>query len=311
MATLREIRRRISGVKSTQKITKAMKMVAAAKLRRSQDAVISARPYARKMKELLQQLAAVVDVTAQPLFATREVKNVAIIVVTADRGLCGAFNANIIRATVHHIRDNYAQLHAAGNVKLIVIGKKGHDYFFKNEYHIDEKHLGIFSELNFSKAQEIARDFVRRYLRGEYDRVEIIYNEFKSIIHQHLVIEQLLPIPEHTVTQPSANNAGQPAPAGESHAGGEAGVDYIYEPSGDEIIAALLPKHINFQIWKALLESNASEQGARMTAMDNATTNASDLIRDLQLSYNNARQASITKELLEIVSGAEALKQAS
>jgi len=311
MATLREIRRRISGVKSTQKITKAMKMVAAAKLRRSQDAVIAARPYARKMKELLQQLSAVVDVTAQPLFASREVKNVAIIVVTADRGLCGAFNANIIRAAVHHIRTQYADLQAAGNVKLIVIGKKGHDFFFKNEYHIAEKHLGIFSALNFSKAQAIAGEFVRRYLRGEYDRVQVVYNEFKSIVHQKLVIDQLLPIPDHTAPQPSGTDAAKSQPKEESHAGGKAGIDYIYEPSGAEIISALLPKHLNFQLWKVLLESNAAEQGARMTAMDNATTNASDMIRELQLSYNNARQASITKELLEIVSGAEALKQAN
>ena len=310
MATLREIRRRISGVKSTQKITKAMKMVAAAKLRRSQDAVIAARPYARKMKELLQQLSGVVDVTAQPLFASREVKNVAIVVVTADRGLCGAFNANIIRSAAQHIRTRYPELQASGNVKLIVIGKKGHDFFLKNEYHIAEKHLGIFSSLNFSKAQEIAGEFVRRYLRGEYDRVEIIYNEFKSIVHQKLVIDQLLPIP-HAAPQPSVKDASQPQLHDGSHAGGKSGIDYIYEPSVTEIIAALLPKHLNFAIWKVLLESNASEQGARMTAMDNATTNASDLIRELQLSYNNARQASITKELLEIVSGAEALKQAS
>jgi F-type H+-transporting ATPase subunit gamma len=298
MATLREIRRRISGVKSTQKITKAMKMVAAAKLRRAQDAAIASRPYAKKMKQLLQHLAGVVDVTKNPLFAMRDVKNVAIIVVTADRGLCGAFNANIIRATAHHIRDNYAELNASGNVKLICVGKKGYDFFSKNEYRIADKQLGIFASLNFSQAQEIVADVVKGFSSGEYDRVEIVYNEFKSIIQQRLTIDQLLPIPVAEVADGTA-------------AKHHFGVDYIYEPSGEEIIAALVPKHLNFQMWRVLLESNAAEQGARMTAMDNATTNASDLIRDLQLAYNNARQASITKELLEIVSGAEALKSAS
>ncbi len=298
MATLREIRRRISGVKSTQKITKAMKMVAAAKLRRAQDAVISARPYAKKMKELLQHLAGVIDVTTNPLFEKREVVKVAIIVVTADRGLCGAFNANIIRSAVSHIRTKYADMQSAGNLKLVCIGRKGSDFFTKNGYNIISKHIGIYGTLNFSTAQGIVTEVVQRYLKGEYDRVEIIYNEFKSIIQQRVVIEQFLPIPSaETNPQSAIRNLQSP-------------IDYIYEPSSAEIISALVPKHLNFQLWRVLLESNAAEQGARMTAMDNATTNASDLIRDLQLSYNKARQASITKELLEIVSGAEALKKA-
>ena len=307
MPTLREIRRRISGVKSTQKITKAMKMVAAAKLRRAQDAVISARPYARKMKELLQHLASVVDVTAHPLFAARELKNVAVIVVTADRGLCGAFNANIIRAAAAHVRMNYADMHAAGKVKLISVGKKGVDFFAKNNYHIASKHIGIFAGLNFSNAQAIVGEVVEGFLTGEYDRVEVVYNEFKSIMQQRVVIDQTLPIPSQEVNpQPKADALAQ-----KSHiAHHTSQVDYIYEPSSAEIISALVPKHLNFQVWRILLESNAAEQGARMTAMDNATTNASDLIHDLQLTYNKARQASITKELLEIVSGAEALQHA-
>lgn len=298
MATLREIRRRIGGVKSTQKITKAMKMVAAAKLRRAQDAVISARPYARKMKSLLQHLAGVIDVTTNPLFEEREVNNIALIVVTADRGLCGAFNANIIRAAVNHINTHYAEAHAGGKLKLFCIGKKGSDFLTKNRYDIIGKHVGIFGGLNFSTAQAIVNEVVQGYLRDEYDRVEVIYNEFKSIIQQRVIIEQFLPIPPAEITSKSD----VPSP--------KSAIDYIYEPSSAELVAALVPKHLNFQLWRVLLESNAAEQGARMTAMDNATTNASDLIRDLQLSYNKARQASITKELLEIVSGAEALKKA-
>ena len=275
-----------------------MKMVAAAKLRRAQDAVVAARPYARKMKELLQHLAGVVDVTTNPLFAERPVSRVAIVVVTADRGLCGAFNSNIIRAAAAHIRTKYDALNAAGNVTLITIGRKGSDFFTKNRYAIASKHVGIFAGLNFGNAQAIVAELVQGFSGGEYDRVEIVYNEFKSIMQQRVAIDQLLPIPAKDVSQTSNL---KPLTSG---------VDYIYEPSSAEIIAALVPKHLNFQVWRILLESNASEQGARMTAMENATTNASDLIRDLQLSYNKARQASITKELLEIVSGAEALKAA-
>ena len=301
MATLREIRRRIGGVKSTQKITKAMKMVAAAKLRRAQDAVVAARPYARKMKGLLQQLAGVIDVTTNPLFVDRDIGKVALIVVTSDRGLCGAFNANIIRTTVNHIKTNFADLNAAGKLKLICVGKKGCDYFVKNHYNIIGKHLGILRGLDFTTAQNIASEVTRGYLKSEYDRVEIIYNDFKSIIQQRVAIEQFLPILSQDINPQSVPQVRDNP---------KSSIDYIYEPSSAELISALVPKHLNFQLWRVLLESNAAEQGARMTAMDNATTNASDLIRDLQLYYNKARQASITKELLEIVSGAEALKKA-
>jgi F-type H+-transporting ATPase subunit gamma len=298
MATLREIRQRISGVKSTQKITKAMKMVAAAKLRRAQDAVVSARPYARKMKEVFSHLSGVVDVTNNPMFVSRPAANIAIIIVTSDRGLCGAFNSNIIRAAVNHIQTNYADLIPAKKVKLICIGKKGFDFFQKNNYRVVGKRLGIFQELKFNHAQDVITEILDGFLTGEYDRVEIVYNEFKSIIQQRLVIEQILPIQTDLTIRPSEiRNPKSP-------------INYIYEPSGHAIIEALIPKHLNFQIWRALLESYAAEQGARMSAMDNATTNATDMIRSLQLSYNKARQASITKELLEIVSGAEALKNA-
>lgn len=312
MATLRDIRRRIGGVKSTQKITKAMKMVAAAKLRRAQDAIISARPYARKMKELLQHLSNTVDLSANPLFTVRPLERVAVVIVTSDRGLCSAFNSNIIKAAVNHINSNYKELLASHNVKLTCVGKKGFDFFMKRNYKVVNKHVGIFGSLQFSNAQAIVNEIVEGFLKGEYDRVEVIYNEFKSVIQQKIVVEQFLPIPKdeiETKTQTTQRVVDDPT-LRESSAKLKSIIDYIYEPSREEIVSSLIPKNLNFQMWRVLLESNAAEQGARMTAMDNATTNASDLIRDLQLSYNKARQASITKELLEIVSGAEALKMA-
>ncbi|MBI5475776.1 MAG: ATP synthase F1 subunit gamma [Ignavibacteriales bacterium] len=295
MATLREIRRRISGVKNTQKITKAMKMVAAAKLRRAQDAVVSARPYAKKLKELLHNLGSVSEVIANPLFTEREVKSVAILVVTADRGLCGAFNSNIIRTTVNHIHNNYAKLHSEGKVKLICIGRKGAEFFGKNNYQLKNKYTGIYGSLHYSHAVTITDEIVQGFNLFEFDKVEIIYNEFKSIIQQRIVTDQIIPIKSLPVDK--GKQAGQ-----------KINSNYIYEPSSEAILNSLIPKHLTFQVWHALLESNASEQGARMSAMDNATSNASDMIKSLQLSYNKARQSSITKELLEIVSGAEALK---
>lgn len=268
-------------------------MVAAAKLRRAQDAIISARPYARKMKELLSRLTGTeqAEDMANPLLIPRPVERAAFVIVTSDRGLCGAFNSNIIKGAVNHIKTNYVEMNEANNLKLICVGKKGYDYFIKRDYKIAGKHVGIFASLHFGQARAIVDELVHSYLGGEVDRVEIIYNEFKSIIQQRIVVEQLIPIPaeEHKPHSPA---------------------NYIYEPSSVEIINALVPKHLNFQMWRVLLESNAAEQGARMTAMDNATTNAQDMISTLQLVYNKARQASITKELLEIVSGAEALKKA-
>jgi len=297
MATLREIRGRITSVKSTQKITKAMKMVAAAKLRRAQDAVISARPYARTMRNILRDLASVVDVTANPLFGERPPEKVVVVALTSDRGLCGAFNTNIIKAAIAHIHKEYPAQFAAGNVKLVCVGKKGADFFTKNGYPVEGKYAGVFGALKFENAREISGALTSAFLEGRCDRVDVIFNEFKSIIQQQLVVDRYLPIPAGAVKgAPVAPGAVEKPPS-----------DYIYEPSGEHLLATIVPKHLNFQMWRMLLESNAAEQGARMTAMENATTNASDLIRDLQLSYNKARQASITKELLEIVSGAEAL----
>jgi F-type H+-transporting ATPase subunit gamma len=290
MATLREIRRRIAGVKNTQKITKAMKMVAAARLRRAQEGIVSARPYARKLGELLRHLVTKVDVNLNPLLVGRKPQTVLLVVVTADRGLCGSFNSNIVKSAV-------LRLKTQGDVvtKVMTIGRKGSDFFGRRKFDVVSKHSGIFSDLDFDHARSFVQEIAEGYLEGRFDKVEVIYNEFKSVIQQRIVVEQLLPIPPEE-TQPSKDLKGLSQ------------VDYIYEPSSMEIVNALVPRHLNFQMWRILLESNAAEQGARMTAMDNATENARELIRDLTLKFNNARQASITKELLEIVSGAEALK---
>ncbi len=292
MATLREIRGRIIGVKKTQKITKAMKMVAAAKLRRAQTRVLQARPYAAKMQQLLQHLSANPATQANPFLQEREVNAVALVVVTADRGLCGAFNANLIKFAEKHIAANYSSLDEQGKLKIFCVGKKGADYFHKHGYAIAGRYVGIYNNLVFNQAQMVVRDIVQGYMRGEFDRVEIVYNEFKSITQPRTALDQFLPIPKAAL-EPTARRA----------------VAYIYEPSDVAIMNALVPKHLNFQFWRVLLESNAAEQGARMAAMENATTNANTLINTLQLSYNKARQAAITKELLEIVGGAEALRK--
>jgi len=299
VATLREIRRRISSVKSTQKITKAMKMVAAAKLRRAQDALMAARPYARKMNELLQHLAVKMDPSIHPLLQEREIKRVLLVIVSGDRGMCGAFNSNIIKAALVHLHAHYADLLKEPNgVRILSVGKKVSDFFSKQKLSMFDKYIGLFGNLHFGHARTITQQVGDAYLKGEFDKVEIIYNEFKSVIQQRIVVEQVLPIPPEQIQQSKNLHS-------------LAQVDYIYEPSSHEIIDVLLPKHLNFQMWRFLLESSTAEEGARMTAMNNATENAKELIRDLTLSYNKARQASITKELLEIVSGAEALKKAS
>jgi F-type H+-transporting ATPase subunit gamma len=298
MATLREVRARISGVKKTQKITKAMKMVAAAKLRRAQSSVMAARPYAAALRHLLEHLSAAVDLSENPLVARRDIKAVGLLVVTADRGLCGAFNSNLLKAAVNHINAHYAQLNAEGKVRIYTLGRKGTDYFSRRQYTVAGKYIGFFNNLVFGQAQAVVGEISRAYLAGEIDKVEVVYNEFKSIARQKIVVDQFLPL---------ASLGEQPDGAA---AGPEVLTNYIYEPSSAQIAAALVPKHLNFQLWRILLESNAAEQGARMAAMDNATENADELITSLQLVYNKARQASITKELLEIVAGAEALRSA-
>ncbi len=291
MAKYREIRNRIHGIDNTAKITQAMKMVAAAKLRRAQDGIIAARPYGQKLRQLLQFLATNIETTGNPLLEEREVGRVCLVVVAADRGLCGAFNSNVFRTLATHIRNNYGDFQAAGRLDLICVGKRAVDFFARRGFNVIANYPGIFGSLDFAQAQQIVSLVSHGFLQQEYDRVEIIYNEFKSVARQNVAVMQLLPIPR--IEKEKSEGRGQ---------------DYIFEPSHDELLDALLPKHLNTQMWNVLLESNAAEQGARMTAMENATKNAKDLVKSLKRSYNQARQAAITKEILEIVSGAEALK---
>lgn len=290
MATLKDIRIRIKSVKSTQQVTKAMKMVAAAKLRRAQDAAIQSRPYAAKLKEMLGSLSAKVDTSLNPLLSGRnEVKRVLVVLITSDRGLCGAFNTNVIKLAQNIVTEEYGELNRNGNVELLCAGTKGHDFFRKRDYTVVKAYPGVFQNLDFGIAREIAEFASEKYLSGEVDRVVTVYNEFKSVLAPVLRNEVLLPI------APEEN--------------GETGSsDYIYEPSPASIINALVPKHLNTQVWRMMLESNAAEQASRMTAMDSATENAKELLRVLNISYNRARQAAITTELSEIVAGAEALQ---
>ncbi|MCB9066404.1 MAG: ATP synthase F1 subunit gamma [Calditrichia bacterium] len=284
MATLREIKTRIKSVKNTQQITKAMKMVAAAKMRRAQDRMFSARPYAEKIRELIQNLTASVENPQLELLKSRPVQNVTLVVITSDRGLCGSFNTNVIKKAVME-----ADAHRDLNLSIVTLGKKGYDFFRKRGYNIVDRKVDFYNDLQFAHANEIANSLIKRFITGETDAVKIIYNEFKSVARQNLVVDKLLPISlEDFETQQTG--------------------DYIYEPDQAAILEALLPRHIRTQVWRALLESFASEQAARMIAMENATDNANEIIRQLTLQYNKARQAAITKEILEIVGGAEALK---
>lgn len=295
MAQYRKIRGRITGVQNTAKITQAMKMVAAAKLKRAQDGIIAARPYAQKLSEILSHLAEAIDSTISPFFEVREVNRVGIIIVAADRGLCGPFNTNVIKAAEDRVTKFYGEQYRAGGVDMICVGKRAVEHFSRRDYSVVGSYPGIFADLDFTIAQQIVGEAVDRFLEGGYDRVELVYNEFRSVIRQQVAVSQLLPV--------------EPIESGEADQS-ESGfnIEYIFEPSSVELLNALLPKYLNTKLWNALLESNAAEHGARMTAMDNATRNARDLARDLKLEYNKARQAAITTEILEIVSGANALK---
>ena len=290
MATLRDIRRRIRSVESTQKITRAMKLVAAAKLRRAQERILSARPYANKMAELLGNLvdaAGTADEAAHPLLAQREGPRRQIVIITADRGLAGAFNSNIIRRALEFIRESNTK-----EVTLVAVGRKARDFYRRRQWEIDRDMVGFWDRLAFSHAAELADYFMQRYLEDQVDEVHLVYNEFRSVAVQRPVRQQLLPIPR-------------------AHGDGHAGepVDYIYEPSPEAILGDLLPRHVRMQVYRALMESLAGEYGARMTAMEAATKNAKEMIGVLTIQYNKARQEKITKELLDIVGGAEALKQ--
>lgn len=285
MATLRAIRRRIASITNIQQVTNAMRMVATARFRRAQENILAARPYAEKMDTILRHLASRMEEHSHPLLEEREVKRLCIVVVTADRGLCGSFNSNVIRESVAHI-----EKHPNAEVSLICVGRKGRDFFKRRNYNIIDEYVNIFRELNFFHAVNIVTHVSTIYQREEVDRVDVIYNNFRTAILQQVVIEQLLPI---VPLEPE---------------GDELFIDYLYEPSPQEILEAMLQKHLNTQMWKVLLDSNAAEQGARMAAMENATENAKELIDELILERNRARQTMITKEISEIVGGAEALK---
>lgn len=288
---LKEVRNRIKSVQNTQQITKAMKMVSAAKLRKAQDGIVQMRPYARKLQEVLSNIVSNTEGEVGMSLATeRPVEKVLLIVITSDRGLCGAYNANIIKLAKAVIREKYAAQQAKGQVAIWSIGKKGYEHFVKNKYNVDPAFKDIFLHLSFDSVQACAQAAVKAFEEKTFDAVEIVYSEFKNAATQRFVAEQFLPIPKIAAKEGAKKN------------------DFIFEPDRDRLIAELMPKILNTQLFKAVLDAHASEHGARMTAMDKATENANEMLRNLKISYNRARQAAITTELTEIVSGAAALQ---
>lgn len=298
MANLSDIRNRIESVQNTQQITRAMKMVAAAKLRKAQDRIIATRPYSFKMEEVVARLAGNADKDNILLRKPETTDRVLFVVVGSDRGLCGGFNNNLFKAVEKHLENNFSDYLEQNALDLITLGKKATKHFGKRAYNIVEEYPGFFSELVFSNASDIMKGIIATFKGGKYDAVHLAFNEFKSIIAQNRLIEQILPIDPVTILDEEKKDIDE-------------NLDYIYEPDADSILDKLLPLHLNMQLWKAILESNAAEQGARMTAMDNATENAKELQQDLKLEYNQARQSAITTEISEIVSGAQALRESS
>lgn len=287
---LKEVRNRIKSVQSTQQITKAMKMVSAAKLRRAQDSIIQMRPYARKLQDMLSNIVSNGETGDMSLAVERPVENVLMIVITSDRGLCGAFNANVIKAAKAKIAESYSAQQQKGNVTIWAIGKKGYEHFLKSKFKTDDRFRDIFLKLSFEGVQVAAQAAMKAFENREFDVVEIVYSQFKNAATQRFEVERFLPIPK---TEQSA---------------GKATADFIFDPAREILVAELMPKILNTQLYKAVLDSNASEHGARMTAMDKASENANEMLRALKISYNRARQAAITTELTEIVSGAAALQ---
>ena len=287
---LKEVRTRIKSVQSTQQITKAMKMVSAAKLRRAQDAILQMRPYSQKLQQMLSNIvSSVSSEVSMPLADSRAPDKVLLIAITSDRGLCGAYNANVIKLTRQTMETQYAEQHRKGNVTVLPIGKKGFEYFTRLGFKVVPDFWTIFADLSFDNVRKAAVYAQDAFLRKEYDRVEIVYSQFKNAATQGFIAEPYLPIPKV-----------------EQEKGGK-NVDFIFEPSMAELLQELMPKILNTQVFKAVLDANASEHGARMTAMDKASENANELLKSLKISYNRARQAAITTELTEIVSGAAAL----
>jgi F-type H+-transporting ATPase subunit gamma len=295
MPSLKEVKSRITSVVSTQQITKAMKMVAAAKLRRSQERITQIRPFATKLNEMLQNLSAAQSSADGDNWYSqvREEKNILIVVVSSDRGLCGSFNSNVFKGVGRMIAEQYSEQERKGNVTVLPIGRKAFEVFGKRKMKMASGFSDLFGRLSFENASKVSEYIVEAFRAGKYDKVEIVYNEFKNVATQILRTEQFLPI---LPPKPTSTNSNP--------------VDYIYQPDQEEILTGLIPKSLKVQLFKALLDSNASENGARMTAMDKATENAGELLKALRLTYNRTRQAAITKEILEIVGGAEALKSA-
>jgi len=294
MANLKEIRTRIASVQSTKQITNAMKMVSAAKLRRAQDAIIQIRPYANKLQEILANVSDSLVGDEDNLYSqVREIEKVLFVVITSNKGLCGAFNSNISKAAVSLANEEYGNQVRSGNLDYLSIGRYGGDYLTKRNHSVIDKKPELFSDLNFENVKPLGEDMINKYISGEYDKILILYNQFKNAAVQIITAEQFLPIelPEEEETE-------------ERHTYH----DYIFEPTKHYIVTELIPKSLKIQLYKALLDSHAAEHGARMTSMHQATDNATELLKDLKLHYNKARQASITNEILEIVSGAEALR---
>ena len=296
MANLKEVRNRIASVQSTQQITKAMKMVSAAKLKRATNAIIALRPYATKLKEILGNLSASLEGSSSPFIQEREPNKVLIVTVSSNRGLAGAFNMNVIKAANNLIAEKYSEQLKNGNVSIISIGKKTQDFYEKRNYNVIGNNNEVYAALTFENVTKITDAIMAGFVKGDFDKVEVVYNRFKNAAVQIITSEQLLPLPkaEETVADLKADKK-------------TTNVDYILEPSQEEIVEQLIPKSVKIQLYKAVLDSHASEHGARMTSMDKATENAGELLKALKLSYNQARQAAITTELTEIVSGAAAL----
>jgi len=292
MPSLLDMRRRIKSVKNTQQITKAMKMVSAAKLRRAQDAILQMRPYSKKLQEMLSNIvSSSSSEVSLPLAEERQADRILFITITSDRGLCGAYNANVIKLTRSIIKEKYSAQYEKGNVTILPIGKKGYEYFSRNGFRLIDSYWEIFSDLSFDNVRRAAVHAQQAFLNKEYDRVEIVYSQFKNAATQNFISEQYLPIPRSDKKEGNNMNS-----------------DFIFEPSREVLLLELMPKILNTQVYKAVLDANASEHGARMTAMDKASENANELLKSLKISYNRARQAAITTELTEIVSGAAALQ---
>ena len=298
MPSLQSLRRKIASVKNTQKITKAMKMVAAAKLKRAQDRILSARPYAHELRDVVRHLAERTSRISHPLLHKREGHKTELLVITSDRGLCGAFNANILRQASEFLKEHAEQ---GEQVSVSVAGRKGCDFFRRRTWTIRQEWPGIFDRLSFEHALDMGQDIIQHYNDGTFDQLYVVYNEFKSVMQQRVVVEKLLPI------ESLAEDASQACPERSEGTARAVGA-YLFEPDEHELLQTLLPKHFQVQAFRVLLESAAAEQAARMTAMDGATRNAGELIQKVTLFYNKTRQAAITKELMDIVGGAEALK---